>query len=117
MRNEADSGNLLLGIGLQRGVDIALLVHLYVAKPFVLKLFPQVFGKNQLLLGTRHAIAVLSRLRIEFGIVQEPFNNVHLNVLQFSLRKVSAKVIKNSDTRKEYPNYFVLPSFFCTFAA
>ena len=86
VRDEADGGHLLFDVRLQRGVEIALVVELHVAEALALKFRPQVFGKNQLFRRTRHALAVLSRLRVEFGVVKESFGNIHFFVLYLSAK-------------------------------
>ena len=56
--NEADGGHLLLGIGLEGGVDVAHLVHLDIRETFALQLFLQVFGKHELLGRAWHSLRV-----------------------------------------------------------
>ena len=77
MRDETDGGYIALGVGLQRGIDIATVVHLYVAEPFVFQFLLQVFSENQLFGCTGHAVAIFGRLRVELCIVQKSFGNIH----------------------------------------
>ena len=76
--DEADGGRLLLGVGLQRGVDVALVVHLDIAQAFVLEFFFQILGEYELFRRTGHTLRVFARLCVELGIVQKPFGNVHV---------------------------------------
>ena len=48
MRDETDGRDVLLHVGFQRGVDIALLVHLHIAQTFALKLLFQILGEDEL---------------------------------------------------------------------
>jgi len=58
--DEADGGDMTLRIGLQCGVDIAMIVHLDVAEALALEFLLQVLGEDELLRGARHAVAVFS---------------------------------------------------------
>ena len=54
VRDEADGRSLFLGIALQGGVDVAHIVHLYVAQTFFLQFVLQVLGKIQLFCRAWH---------------------------------------------------------------
>ena len=81
--NETDGGHMILGVGLQGSVDVTLVVHLNVIKTFAFQFLFQVFCKNQLFTRTRHRLAVLSRLRVKFRIVQKSLCNIHF-ILSFA---------------------------------
>ena len=70
--NEADGGHLLLGIGLEGGVDVAHLVHLDIRETFALQLFLQVFGKHELLGRAWHSLRVFGRLGVKLCIIDKP---------------------------------------------
>ena len=69
VRDESDGRYVALRVSLQRGVDIALLVHLHVAQSLALQLLLQVFCENKLFGGTGHAVALFRRLCVELCIV------------------------------------------------
>ena len=73
VRDEADGRSLFLGIALQGGVDVAHIVHLYVAQTFFLQFVLQVLGKIQLFCRAWHTFRVFTRLCVEFCIVNETF--------------------------------------------
>ena len=73
VRDEADGRSLFLGIALQGGVDVAHVVHLYVAQTFFLQFVLQVLGKFQLFCRAWHTFRVFTRLCVEFCIVNETF--------------------------------------------
>lgn len=50
MADEAYCWHFAFDVRLERGVNIAVVVHLHVVKAFGFELFHQVFGKSQLLL-------------------------------------------------------------------
>ena len=73
VRDKADGWSLFLGISFQGGVDIAHVVHLYVAEAFILKLLLQVLGKLKLFCRAWHTLGVFARLCVEFCIVYKTF--------------------------------------------
>ena len=60
MGDEADGGDMALHVGFQRGVDIAVFVHLNVAEALGLEFLLEVFSEDELFRGARHAVAVFS---------------------------------------------------------
>ena len=77
VRDESDCGDVLLGVSLKRGVDVALLVHLNIAQALALKFLLKVFGEYQLLGSTRNGIRLFARLGVELGVVQKSFGYFH----------------------------------------
>ena len=67
--DEADGRHLLLDIRGKGRIEITLLVEFHVFQSFAFEFFFQVLGKDQLFRGTWHTLAVLSRLRVELGVV------------------------------------------------
>ena len=85
---EAYGGHVFLHVRLQRGVDVAHVVHLHVVKALVFQLVAQVFGEYKLLRRARHGVAFLGRLCVETHILQKSFNNVHnvISVFIYAIR-------------------------------
>ena len=83
MGDESYGRDVLLGVGLERSVDVALLVHLNIIESLALKFLFEVLGENELLGSARHCSRLLARLRVELGIVQKSFCNVHLRCIVF----------------------------------
>ena len=73
--DEADCGHLLVGIGRQSGIDVAVLVHLDFREAKCFQLVAQVFSQSKLLLCARALCFVLfATLRIEANVLQKSFN-------------------------------------------
>ena len=77
MRNKSNGRNLVFRVGLQRCVNVTLLVHLHIAQSFVFQFFLQVLGKHQLFRRTRYGVTILSRLCVKLRIVYKSFCNIH----------------------------------------
>ena len=75
MGDESNGGGM--GVALQRGVDIAALVHLHIAESLALEFLPEIVGEDELLRGAGHAVAILCRLCVELRIFQKSLYNVH----------------------------------------
>ena len=77
MGDEANGGYVALGVGLEGGIEIALVVEFDVAEAFVFEFFLEVFGEEELLGGAGHGLAVFGRLGVELDIVEESLCNIH----------------------------------------
>ena len=81
MRDEADGGYFLLDIRGEGGIEITLLVEFHVLQSFTLEFLFQILSEDKLFWGTWHALAVFRGLRVELGVIQKPFSNIHLLIL------------------------------------
>lgn len=69
MRDKSDSRNLLLGVCLQCGIDVALLIHFDVAQSLTLQFLFKVLGEDKLFRGARYCLRIFARLCVELGVV------------------------------------------------
>ena len=72
--DEADGGHLLVRIGRQRGIDVAVLVHLHFCEAECLQFVAQVFSQSQLLLcAWALRLVLFAALSVEADITEKSF--------------------------------------------
>ena len=81
MRNKANGGHLLVGVGRQSGIHITILVHLDIGHANALEFVAQIFSQFKLLGRAWRGVSVLGTLGVEADVVQKSFYYIHSGLL------------------------------------